>query len=236
MGDVIFNNKDGQKRRNHLFCIGINEYTHVSKLSNAVTDVEAFSGLLTEEYNFQKERIYLLTDQKASRIAIIEKLKEYASTLTDNDNLILYFSGHGIKDKLTDEGFWIPVEGEKGNESSWLANETVMRYIRSMKAHHILLLIDACFSGSFFVQARSLESKYDVSPSRFAITSGSEEIVSDGPVGQNSPFSSTVLRFLKNNQEAVVGVGSLVEEVKKRIPSSQKPQARHLEIRGKLFD
>ena len=228
--------KPSQKRTNHLFCIGINDYTHVSKLNNAVKDVEDFASLMEKEYNFEEKHIYILKDQYATRRKITNKLKSYVSSLTEKDNLLLYFSGHGMKDRLTDEGFWIPVEGEKEEEDSWLANETVMRYFRSMKAHHIFLLIDACFAGSFFVKARSDASKYDQAPSRFAITSGAEEIVSDGPEGQHSPFASSVLNFLKSHQQSVVGAGGLFEEIKTHIPAGQKPQARHLSIKGKLYE
>ncbi|MEM7513915.1 MAG: SUMF1/EgtB/PvdO family nonheme iron enzyme [Bacteroidota bacterium] len=216
--------------------MGINDYEHVSKLNNAVKDVEDFAALMEKEYNFQKKHIHILKDKQATRRKITNKLKSYASSLTEKDNLLLYFSGHGIKDKLTKEGFWIPVEGEKEEEDSWLANETVMRYIRSMKAHHIFMLIDACFAGSFFVKARSDASKYDQAPSRFAITSGAEEIVSDGPEGQNSPFASSMLNFLKSHQQSVVGAGGLFEEIKNHIPAGQKPQARHLSINGKLYE
>ncbi|MEM9936990.1 MAG: SUMF1/EgtB/PvdO family nonheme iron enzyme [Bacteroidota bacterium] len=228
--------KPSLKRNNHLFCIGINDYKHVSKLNNAVKDVEDFAALLQKEYNFQKKHTHILKDKQATRRKITNRLKSYASSLTEKDNLLLYFSGHGIKDKLTKEGFWIPVEGEKEEEDSWLANETVIRYIRSMKAHHVFLLIDACFAGSFFVKARSTAIKYDQAPSRFAITSGAEEIVSDGPDGENSPFARCKLNYLKNHQTSVVGAEGMFEEIKKHISAGQRPQGRHLEIGGKLFD
>ncbi|MEL6191505.1 MAG: SUMF1/EgtB/PvdO family nonheme iron enzyme [Bacteroidota bacterium] len=228
--------KPSQKRTNHLLGIGIDEYVNVSKLNNAVRDVEAFAQLMEKEYSFQKDNIHLLKNEYASRKNIIKVLKGITQTLTERDNLIFYFSGHGKKDVITEEGFWIPFEGEKEEEDSWLANETIMRYIRSMKAHHIFLLIDACFAGSFFVKARSDASKYDQAPSRFAITSGAEEIVSDGPEGQHSPFASSMLNFLKSHQQSVVGAGGLFEEIKKHIPAGQKPQARHLSINGKLYE
>ncbi|MEM8899400.1 MAG: SUMF1/EgtB/PvdO family nonheme iron enzyme [Bacteroidota bacterium] len=226
--------KPSQKRTNHLLGIGIDEYLHVSKLNNAVRDVEAFAQLMEKEYSFQQKNIHLLKNEYASRKNIIKVLKGITQTFTEKDNLILYFSGHGKKDVITEEGFWIPVEGEKEEEDSWLANETVMRYIRSMKAHHIFLLIDACFAGSFFVKARATGSQYDQATSRYAITSGAEEIVSDGPEGLNSPFAQAVLQHLNEERAAAIGAEGLYQAIKKKISSAQMPQARHLEIYGKL--
>ena len=222
------------KRTNHLFCIGINDYEHVSKLNNAVKDVEDFAALMEKEYNFKKEHIHILKNKQATKENIIDELEEYAGKLKQEDNFLLYFSGHGVKHQLTERGYWIPVKGKKEKASSWLPNDEVMSFIRPMKAHHIFLIIDSCFSGTFFTPTRSHSSKYDKEPSRYAITSGAEEIVPDGPEGHNSPFAQSLLTYLEGQQEPAIGAGKLFEEIKKRISGNQKPQGNRLNT-GKLF-
>ncbi|MEM7513737.1 MAG: SUMF1/EgtB/PvdO family nonheme iron enzyme [Bacteroidota bacterium] len=226
--------KPSLKRTNHLFCIGINDYAHVSKLNNAVKDVEDFAALMEKEYNFKKEHIHILKNKQATKERIIDELEEYARKLKKEDNFLLYFSGHGVKHQLTERGYWIPVKGKKEKASSWLPNDEVMSFIRPMKAHHIFLIIDSCFSGTFFTPTRSHSSKYDKEPSRYAITSGAEEIVPDGPEGHNSPFAQSLLTYLEGQQEPAIGAGKLFEEIKKRISGNQKPQGNRLNT-GKLF-
>ena len=42
------------KAKNYLFVIAINDYEHIEKLNNCVSDAEAVIQLLTEDFEFEK--------------------------------------------------------------------------------------------------------------------------------------------------------------------------------------
>ena len=234
-GDQLFERPDwlaeaSSARTYHYLGIGINTYQHIPQLYNPVPDVQAFANTL-EAYGFQQDQTTLLLDEQASRSQILKTLRSFARKLTPQDNLVLYFAGHGIIDDITGEGYWIPVEGKADDYSTYVSNDEVVDLLKYFKAHHVLLIIDSCFSGTFFQQTRSLGSKYDRSPSRFAISSGSSESVPDGAPAEHSPFAKRALAYLTQHEEPYALVSELANYIK-RGNFHQQPQAHALMIDG----
>ena len=106
----------------HALIIGINEYQQWPQLRTAVKDATVLSQVLVERYGFDKDRVILRTDAAATRRQITADIRALATSMKPDDNLLVYFAGHGQLDDLTGDGYWIPVEGEAGNPSSWIAN------------------------------------------------------------------------------------------------------------------
>ncbi|MEZ4828587.1 MAG: SUMF1/EgtB/PvdO family nonheme iron enzyme [Bacteroidia bacterium] len=238
---LYFENKDGEsthiRRRNHLLVIGINTYDpdHFSPLNNCVRDVEDFARLLTEKYQFESTDVIRLMDKEATGRNIFDQLRTYARTLNSEDNLVIYFSGHGHLEKINEaaeEGYWIPADGEKEVFRSWMENSGVLREIGWIQTHHTLLIIDSCFSGTLFFNPKSGDSKYDKAPSRYAIASGSKELVSDGTPGKNSPFATELLRILRQNDQPELKVSDISQEIKNIPFERQTPNGSPINLRG----
>ena len=49
-----------------------------------------------------------------------------------NDNVLIYYAGHGYLDSETDEGFWLPVDADPQDESNWLLTDRVRSKIKVM--------------------------------------------------------------------------------------------------------
>ncbi|MEZ4829453.1 MAG: hypothetical protein R3C61_24685 [Bacteroidia bacterium] len=68
-------------------------------------------------------------------------------------------------------------------------NTTIRDYISAIQAHHTLLIVDSCFSGSLLhrdaevFKIKALADKVDRLPSRWGLAAGLVELVSDGPIG-----------------------------------------------------
>jgi len=95
--------------------IGINHYTKLSpdnQLEAARNDATAIAGVLREHYGFEPKRMTELYDEQASRSAILRNLRALARTLTLKDNLFIYYAGHGLLDKETGLGGWVPSDAE----------------------------------------------------------------------------------------------------------------------------
>jgi hypothetical protein len=200
---------------NYLLVIGIDRYPHLPRLLNAVKDAREVANVLVEKYQFDSKRLFTLFDEQATQNAIIEQLKALAKSLTDNDNLLIYFAGHGEYDEVVDVGFWIPVDGRQGEIGSYIAFDLVTRLLRAIKTRHTFLITDSCYSGSFFTtrRATTAEDRLESLPSRWLLTAGRKEVVSDGWEGEHSPFAQAVLWHLNNNQAPRLRVSQFCNDI-----------------------
>lgn len=88
--------------------IGINIYDPDldADLNGCVNDVEAMHNILVNTYGFPADNIRMLTDQRATRQAIYDRIKWLITEhTTPGDELVLHYSGHGsqVRDRNGDE-------------------------------------------------------------------------------------------------------------------------------------
>jgi hypothetical protein len=194
-----------------LFVIGIDSYIHWPRLKTAASDAKSLRDVLLSRYHFDQEHLIELYDEQATRKNIIDRLRSLATRVSAEDSLVIYYAGHGHIDPITKEGSWIPVESELREASAWISNHYIKNYLRvdAIKAKHILLVSDSCFSGDFLRGTRGklpdvteevIKKAYTLS-SRQAISSGGLEPVSDEGFGKNSVFSHFLVKTLRENQK-----------------------------------
>ena len=203
--DVISIDQDDKKTtapngKNYLFIIAVDDYQgDIPTLNNAVSDAKSVKNILLENYNFLPENCYTLFNSEATKRAFAKQFKSLNEQISDEDNLVIYFSGHGVLEESLDQGFWLLYDAEKGDEFSYLSNDIINRLVQQCDARHIYCMIDSCFSGTIFRDINDLESSqvYHYS-SRYALTSGMETTVLDGIPGKNSPFAEALIQSLKD--------------------------------------
>ncbi|MEM7102240.1 MAG: caspase family protein [Bacteroidota bacterium] len=194
-----------KNRTNHLFVIGIDEYKYHPKLHNCKRDCNKLIEVLTTKYDFSIDHVVKRYDAEATYTNILDQLETYSTTLGELDNLIVYFSGHGYRNDITDIGYWVPVEATKETKD-FVPNSLIRDYIEINKAHHIFLILDSCFSGKLFSQFKSIQEVYDrmeADPSRWALTAGRDEVVTEGALGDHSPFAKSLIGFLDRTETAI---------------------------------
>ena len=181
--------------KNYLLAIGIDQYEHLGKLSNVIRDAQMVSDLLEERYGFGG--VQVLLDKKATRRGIRRVLREQIKRVGEKDNLVIYFSGHGHYDELIKEAYWVPVDARFGDDTDYISYDFIRRSVAAMRAHHIFLIVDSCYSGAVLVRKRKepLE-RFEKDPSRWILASGRNEVVPDGISGKNSPFATQLLDVL----------------------------------------
>ncbi len=74
--------------RYHALVIGNNDYPHLRNLTTAVGDAEAVATLLEEKYGFQVTKLI-----NATRRDITGAFNRLRKTLTERDNLLVYYAG-----------------------------------------------------------------------------------------------------------------------------------------------
>ena len=221
--------------------IGINDYqdSRIPDLETAVSDAKALADLLGEKYGF---KIKLLLDRKAGKEAIFKALRDLAKSTMPNDSVLIYYAGHGELDRLYNDGWWIPADAEAGNLLTYLDNVEVQKSMRSMKARHVLLIADSCYSGTLFGRARAMPSvitdKYYLDlyneKSRWGMTSGNKEPVSDRGTGGHSVFAYQLLKALKQTERQYTSTQEIYTRIAPIVSnnSEQTPLCRPIRNTG----
>jgi len=132
-------------------------------------------------------------------------------------------------------GNWVPYNGIMDN-STWMPSNTILNYIGEVKAKHILIIHDCCYSGGFATGHEKLsglnlaDDELDEKSSRIIFTSGDMTKVKDGAPGDGSPFSRKLCEYLEDNDRPTLRVSKLINAVTRRTAniSPQVPQAREI--------
>jgi tetratricopeptide (TPR) repeat protein len=177
----------------YALIIGINDYQYnqgsLVDLGQPIGDALELKKTLIESYTFEDENIIYL--ENPTRSGIINALEALSATVTEKDNLLIFYAGHGVWDAKLQVGYWLPSDAKIDSKGNWLSNSSVRDYVSGLKTKHTLLITDACFSGSIF-KTRSVDyqsadhtlqdegfAKLYRLPSRKAMTSGTLQIVPD---------------------------------------------------------
>ncbi|MBC8109563.1 MAG: caspase family protein [Verrucomicrobia bacterium] len=221
--DVDFD-PTGLKAKSYLLIIGVSKYKMWNPLPNAVKDAKDVKKVLTERYQFNPANVIELYDTQATIDGITAALKKLKTSITPNDNLLIYFSGHGYYNASFKQGYWIPVNAQKGKESEYLPNTTLLSYVKAIDTKHTVLMADACFSGSVFAAlSRGQMENAEQYKSRLGLCSGRfDQTVSDGNKGGNSPFANSLIRFLNENTKPRFLFDELATYVKKTVAANSK--------------
>lgn len=199
----------------YALIIGVSEYKNAGaglpNLEMPAKDADRLYQLLTQKYSFDPEYVTLL--KNATREDIINNFDRLANNVSDKDNVLVFYAGHGFYDKSKDFGFWLPSDAKVNSRSAWIANSTIKDYIGAINSKHTLLITDACFGGSIFktravtdVMKRFNEMYRD--NSRKAITSGNLSEVPD-----KSVFLHFFLKQLEDNNDVFLSASKLFTRI-----------------------
>jgi len=202
--------------------IGIDAYTGEWKpLKNAVNDAKAVETQLRSRYEFQSIRT--LFNEQATRANILNEYEWLMTNIRENDNLLIFYSGHGDYNESLQRGFWVPVDAKNSSVSGLIANTDIQSFLSGIKSKHTFLIADACFSGDIF-RGKTLTIPYENSfkyynqiyakQSRTALTSGGIEPVMDGGKDGHSVFSYYLLKSLTNNENQFFDASQLYNDLK----------------------
>lgn len=182
--------------------IGIDKYEdpNLPDLDNPISDAEKFHRTILENYTFHNSDVMLLKDPK--RNDIIYALDFLANKVTPNDNVLIFYAGHGHWNERANVGYWLPSDAYLSTTANWFRNSALVDYLRVINSKHTLLITDACFAGSIFKsrsgfpnQDRAYEVLYELT-SRKAMTSGTLTEVPD-----RSSFTRYLIERLNQNEE-----------------------------------
>jgi len=197
----------------HALIIANNDYQKVPKLETPVTDAQAVEKILSAKYGFKTKLLI-----NGTRYQILSELNKLRATLTENDNLLVYYAGHGELDKVNMRGHWLPIDADGDNTANWISTVAITDILNSMAAQHVMVVSDSCYSGAM---TRSSLARLDAgvthkqrndwlkamlkARSRTVLTSGGLKPVMDGGGGQHSVFARAFIEALGANSELLEG-------------------------------
>ncbi len=202
--------------------IGIDIYKgNWMPLKNAVNDAKSIETTLRTKYKFDHFRT--LYNEQATRKSIITELEWLAANAKADDNVFIYYSGHGEFKQDLNKGFWVPSDAISKTTADYISNNDIQTYLTGIKSKHTLLVSDACFSGDIF-RGNTISVPFEDSEkyykevhglsSRQAMTSGGVEPVMDGGKNGHSVFAYYLLKSLNENESKFVDAGQIYNAIK----------------------
>ena len=164
------------------------------KLQAPVKDVPALHSILTTQYGFKAEHTTLLTNEQATVKNVKAALNKLRAKSSPEDHVVVYYAGHGDYENEFDgkkeggcAGF-CTMAGSRNCESRRLSAGYLTRQLAKVKAKHMLLMADSCFSGagmrSGAAKSNSTKAHYQNELRKSAsqvLTSGDQDAKSSTP-------------------------------------------------------
>jgi uncharacterized caspase-like protein len=192
-------------------------------LPNPIADARALRAELISKYGYSDDAEHTVAIEEVSENAFLDEVKRLRTVkFGPQDRLLVYFAGHGIRDKEADEGYIVfndtlPPALDPYHRTA-LPYGYLSTLLNGIGVPHLMLIIDSCYGGTFAATGdfknllsrvnlpqasrEKLIVRYMRAESRIYLTSGDEHhAVSDGAPGEHSPFASALLSILDQNAQ-----------------------------------
>lgn len=139
----------------HVFSVGVGEYasSDLENLKYAAKDAQQFEQTIKNMAGntYSKVESQLITNKSATKQNIETSLSKLTNEVQQGDVVMLFFSGHGVKDG--DDAYFMPTDGVAADPAP---NSVGFSYIKNRirrvidKQCTVILFMDACHSGAMF--------------------------------------------------------------------------------------
>jgi hypothetical protein len=224
----------------HALVIGNDGYRHLPRLRTAVRDAQVVAQMLRDSYGFTTQ---VLTN--ATRHDMLTAMTSLRQTLSERDNLLIFYAGHGVLDTDTERGYWLPVDAEKDNPANWVSNADLTDVVKAIRARHVLVVADSCYSGTLVravmpdfrnpLEQEAWWKRVASKRSRAALTSGGLEPVLDGGGAGHSVFARAFLQALREN-DGVLDASGLFKRIQRPVVVNSDQTPAYSDIRGAGHD
>ena len=131
--------------RYYALVIGNQNYKRIEPLATPLNDARRAARVLKDVYGFS---VTVIDD--ADDVAMLRALNDLNGVLKPEDNLLIYYAGHGTRLRTGDReaGYWLPVNADPPPvDTFWVANEQVTGHLARLPARRVLVVADSCYAG-----------------------------------------------------------------------------------------
>lgn len=189
--------------RKGLF-IGINDYTHVSRLSGCCNDAMAMASVLKTDANGDpnfKNIVLTSAEDYLCREKLEDQIRELFSG--DCNVALLYFAGHGSFDTDTDEGMLIPQDYKSAKDGIRLSD--ILNWAtKATRIKNKVIILDCCQSGSAG-ELRALRSECAVIGEGMTILTACKKAEPAMEGAQHGVFTGLLLQALHGGAANILG-------------------------------
>jgi len=144
----------------HALIIGINDYTDpkIPDLKFAEVDAQSLYKTLTDPQvgGFKPENTTLLLGKQANTREIKKALSGLRG-VGANDLVVVYFSGHGAKQR--GETCWVTQDAELNYlADTALSNDQIAKYLGAIPSKRLVVLLDACYAADTVINQKAVVS------------------------------------------------------------------------------
>ncbi|UCE56141.1 MAG: caspase family protein, partial [Desulfobacterales bacterium] len=234
----------------YALVVGIDKYHLWPYLEYAAKDAREVAAVLKKK-GFQ---LYLLTDEKATKENILRKLETIRKSVDLNSRVVFYFAGHGQTEDLPggrERGYIVPVDADTYDwQSTMLPMNQLNDIIKQIKAKHIFLAFDSCYSGLGLTRSIKRHPKQDSAYIQKMMRSRSIQILTAGSRSEQATeaeghglFTDHLLAALSGaadiNSDGYITAteiyATLRPSITKQSYSRQTPQFGYIEGNGDII-
>lgn len=211
--------------RFYALIIGVQEYDVLDDLTSPANDIARIGNILEQRYGFS-----VLTLADPDRLSLMRAVNSLNETLDEQDNLLIYFSGHGsrLPSGVREAGYWLPTNADRPpDDTLWVSNDFVSRHLGRIEAKRVLVIADSCYSGLLgeepgyvLVGERGYTDEYiewkKPKRSRLVLSSGGDRPIVEDPQQTHSVFARALLEELESNEQ-VLTAPELFLRVRRRV-------------------
>ncbi|MGH8138202.1 MAG: caspase family protein [Steroidobacteraceae bacterium] len=234
--------------RYYALIIGNQDYQVLEHLQTPRNDTERAAQILRDKYGFTVQLI-----EDANDVAMLRALNDLNKVLQPNDNVLIYYAGHGtrLKTANVDAGYWLPVNAERPpDDTFWVPNEQISAHLARLPARRVLVVADSCYAGLLSsdpgVSMFGTESQFSIDyvkyklpkRSRLLLASGGDQPVLDTGGQGDSVFARAFLDVLGSNS-GILSTPALFTQVQERVKAaaarnhfSQVPEFKAIKSAG----
>lgn len=231
------------ERQYHALVIGNNLYTDPSNqwrtLKTAIADAQEMAKTLRNVYGF--DHVKLL--ENVTRRQIIRALSKLQQQIQPGDNVLVYYAGHGYLDQNSQMGYWVPVDAEGTDDSTFISNSTIRDKVEVIArvAQNTFIISDSCFSGSLLRSRQrgfqrtnepgGLNSEASLQYYQKVATKKSIQILAAGGVefvddnyrrSGHSPFTYFLLKALRDSPNTLFSASELSLNIQRLVADNVK--------------
>lgn len=243
--------------------VGISSYQDpaIPGLRFAHRDAEALQELLLSEVagmdGYDLDNVILLTNEEATFRNIRTALRGFLTSATEQDQVMFYFAGHGVRDPARPEDYYfLTHDTELDNlAGTALPMSDLEQALQSLEYRDLILIADACHSGDMTTQvafrdAFGYNDINDIFRERFQESRGGEVVFTAGEGrdlsqegerwgGGHGVFTYHLLEGLRGaadtSGDGIVYLGELMEYVRDQVRRDTR-NAQNPAIAGASFD
>ena len=146
---------DAPKPKLHIYSVGVSNYQSgdLEPLNYAAKDAQDFINTVTNGNNdmYSGVSTTILVNEKATRNEVLRSLRNLVTNVGQDDVVMMFFSGHGIKDG--EETFYMTYDSSAQDCFTGVNFSDIRTQIKKLteeKKCHVLLFIDSCHAGSMY--------------------------------------------------------------------------------------